>query len=126
VVVLAGSGARLHEAAEAAGLGDYDLTIHDLRHAAASILIASGLSAVDVADVRGHVIPGSPPDEYDCLIPQLCALLTCGRQREEIEEFLAGELEGHFGIESDTVRERELVRRLVAWAQSRPQLQSDE
>jgi integrase len=42
------------KAVEQAGLGGNGLTIHDLRHAAASLYISSGLSAVDVAAVLGH------------------------------------------------------------------------
>jgi integrase len=42
------------KALEAAGLDGNGITIHDLRHAAASVYIAAGLSAVDVADVLGH------------------------------------------------------------------------
>ena len=42
------------KAVEKAGLDGYDLTIHDLRHAAASLYIASGLTPVDVAAVLGH------------------------------------------------------------------------
>ena len=41
-------------AVEKAGLDGNNLTIHDLRHAAASLYIASGLTAVDVAAVLGH------------------------------------------------------------------------
>jgi integrase len=41
-------------AVTAAGLDGNGLTIHSLRHAAASWLIASGMSAVDVASVLGH------------------------------------------------------------------------
>ena len=71
------------------------------------------------------VIPGSPADEYDCLIPQLYALSTRGASSEEIEAFLAGELERHFGLEPDAVREGELAARLVAWADSRRPLQRE-
>jgi integrase len=42
------------KAVEKAGLDGNDLTIHDLRHAAASLYIASGLTPVDVAAVLGH------------------------------------------------------------------------
>jgi integrase len=42
------------KALEQAGLVGYGLTIHDLRHAAASLYIASGLTSVDVAAVLGH------------------------------------------------------------------------
>jgi integrase len=41
-------------AVRAAGLEGNGLTVHSLRHAAASVLIASGLSVVDVAAVLGH------------------------------------------------------------------------
>jgi integrase len=41
-------------ALKAAGLADKGLVIHDLRSAAASLLIAKGLSPVDVATVLGH------------------------------------------------------------------------
>jgi hypothetical protein len=64
------------------------------------------------------VIPGSPPDEYDCLIPQLYSLLRQGAQPEEIEDYLARELQSHFGLEPDAAREGELAGRLVAWARS--------
>ena len=43
-------------AAEAAGLEG--VSFHKLRHAAASRLIAAGLSAVTVASVLGHADPG--------------------------------------------------------------------
>jgi len=41
-------------ALEAAGLAGRGITVHDLRSAAASILVAQGLSPVDVASVLGH------------------------------------------------------------------------
>jgi integrase len=43
--------AKALETAELAGNG---ITVHDLRHAAASVYIASGLTPVEVADVLGH------------------------------------------------------------------------
>jgi hypothetical protein len=77
-----------------------------------------GESEIRVLSNEWDVIPGSPPDEYDCLIPQLYSLLSQGAQPEEIEDYLASELEGHFGVEPDAARERELAGRLVTWAQS--------
>jgi integrase len=41
-------------AVEAAGLADRGITIHDLRSAAASVLIRQGLTPVEVAEVLGH------------------------------------------------------------------------
>ena len=42
------------KALERAGLADKGVTIHDLRHCAASLLIASGISDVEVAAQLGH------------------------------------------------------------------------
>lgn len=64
-------------------------------------------------------IPGSPSDEYDCLIPQLYALLSSGADAERIERYVTGELRNHFGIEPDPPREHELASRLVRWDQAR-------
>ena len=44
----------LVKALEAAGLAGRGITVHDLRSAAASILVAQGLSPVEVASVLGH------------------------------------------------------------------------
>jgi hypothetical protein len=65
-------------------------------------------------------IPGSPSDEYDCLIPQLYALLASGADAAEVERYVTEELRHHFGIEPDPSREHELAIRLTRWAQERP------
>ena len=64
-------------------------------------------------------IPGSPADEYDCLIPQLYAHLRSGATSEEVEAFLARELEHHFGLDPPRERDRDFAERLVRWARSR-------
>jgi hypothetical protein len=66
------------------------------------------------------LIPGAPEDEYDCLIPQLYALLSSARPSGEIEAFLTAQLEHLFGIEPDAQRQQELVGRRMDWAESRP------
>ena len=45
-------------ALDAAGLADKGIRLHDLRHAAASLLIAEGLTPVEVAAQLGHADPG--------------------------------------------------------------------
>jgi integrase len=45
------------KAIEKAGLAGNGLTVHDLRHAAASLYIAAGMTPVDVAAVLGHSDP---------------------------------------------------------------------
>lgn len=50
-------------------------------------------------------IPGSPSDEYDCLIPQLYALLSFGADASQVERYVTDELRNHFGIEPDPSRE---------------------
>jgi integrase len=45
------------QALELAGLTDCGIMVHDLRHAAVSLYIASGLTAVEVAHLMGHADP---------------------------------------------------------------------
>ncbi len=63
-------------------------------------------------------IPGSPDDEYDCLIPQPYGQLRSGASTDEIEAFLANELKHHFGLDPVPEQDRELPERLVRWAGS--------
>jgi integrase len=58
------------------------LTFHDLRHAAASRLIAAGLSAVTVASVLGHDNPSTTPKVYAHLFDRT-------RTDEEIRQALS-------------------------------------
>jgi integrase len=58
------------------------LTFHDLRHAAASRLIAAGLSAVTVASVLGHDNPGTTLKVYADLFDR-------ARTDEEVREALS-------------------------------------
>lgn len=51
-------------------------------------------------------IPGSPDDEYDCLIPQLYAQLRSGASSDQVEAFLAHELKHHFGLDPSPARAR--------------------
>jgi hypothetical protein len=64
-------------------------------------------------------IPGSPDDEYDCLIPQLYAQLRSGASSDEIEVFLAHELKHHFGLDPVPEQDRELAERLGSLGRSR-------
>jgi hypothetical protein len=64
-------------------------------------------------------IPGSPDDEYDCLIPQLYAQLRAGASSDQIEAFLTHELKHHFGLDPSPTADREVSTQLARWAQSR-------
>lgn len=46
-------------------------------------------------------LPGSPDDEYDCMIGPLVHLLRRKASRVEIETYLRKELDDHFGINID-------------------------
>ena len=71
-------------------------------------------------------IPGSPEDEYDCLIPQLYAMLSSSADAAEVERYITDELRNHFGIEPATEGEHEIAAQTrslgagalyrVAWA----------
>ena len=81
-------------------------------------------------EIRKHLnewdpLPGSPDDEYDCLIPQLYAMLSSGVDTAEVERYITDELRNHFGIEPAPPAENELALRLVRtwrdhWVQARP------
>lgn len=54
-------------------------------------------------------------DEYGCLLSPLLHRLHDGVSDKEIQEWIVGELQGHFGMESDQDREAQLVSRIRAW-----------
>lgn len=54
-------------------------------------------------------------DEYDCLIPDLAAMVHDGASQEEISLWLQGELKSHFGLSPRPEREDEVARAIVAW-----------
>jgi hypothetical protein len=64
-------------------------------------------------------IPGSPEDEYECLIPQLYAMLSSSADAAEIERYITDERRSHFGIEPAPRAEHEIATQLVRWAQGR-------
>jgi hypothetical protein len=54
-------------------------------------------------------------DEYDCLLSPLMHHLHGGSKEDELYAWLTRELEEHFGLSTDPVRERQLAASLVAW-----------
>jgi len=67
-------------------------------------------------------IPGSPADEYDCLIDHIVSALHQGKtQRAQIAALISSELENHFGItssEADVIRVAASIQNL--WEQRTP------
>jgi hypothetical protein len=74
------------------------------------------------ADVRAVLvawdpIPGSPDDEYDCLIWPSIKRLDAGVQRDDLADWLSAELVNHFGLASGRAETRPVAQRLLdVWA----------
>lgn len=62
-------------------------------------------------------VAGAPEaaDEYDCMLSPLLRRLHDGVSDKEIQDWVAGEVEGHFGLHSDRDREAQLVRQIIGW-----------
>jgi hypothetical protein len=54
-------------------------------------------------------------DEYDCMLSPLLHQLHDGASVAEIHDWLVREVENHFGVRSDPVRESRLAVAIVAW-----------
>ena len=54
-------------------------------------------------------------DEYDCMISPLLHLLHDGANAPAIRDWIVGEVEGHFGLHADPVREGHLADEIAAW-----------
>jgi hypothetical protein len=65
-------------------------------------------------DPIGVIPAGAPRDEYDCLLAPILRLLETRASEKEISQFLAHEMENHFGLESvsDT---KEFAKKAKAW-----------
>lgn len=61
--------ARFHEIADAAGLPP--IRLHDLRHGAASLMLAAGVAAKVVSETLGHSTIGLTLDTYTSVFPQV-------------------------------------------------------
>ena len=63
------------------------------------------------------LLPGSPSDEFDCIIDLLIGLFYQNQSRPTIEEFIANEFTDHFGIEIGKKKQTELLDELYNWWQ---------
>ena len=62
-------------------------------------------------------IPGSPDDEYDCLIWPTIARLDAGAEKDGLAEWLHAEIATHFGLASSPTDTGPVAQRLLdAWA----------
>jgi hypothetical protein len=62
-------------------------------------------------------IPGSPEDEYDCLIWPSIKRLDAGVEQDDLADWLSDEVRGHFGIAADREETGPLAQRLLdVWA----------
>ena len=60
-----------HEISNAAGLPP--IRLHDLRHGAASLMLAAGVDMKTVSDTLGHSSLGITADTYSSVFPQVAA-----------------------------------------------------
>jgi hypothetical protein len=58
---------------------------------------------------------GAPPDEYDCLVGPLLALLQSGATEVEIEGYLRQRLVEHFGLSCDPQDVATVAGRVRRW-----------
>ncbi len=65
------------------------------------------------------LLPGSPSDEFDCIIHPLIGLFYQNQSRPAIEEFIKTELNDHFGIEIRKKEQTQLLDELYSWWQRR-------
>ncbi len=74
------------------------------------------------ADVRAVLaewdpIPGSPDDEYDCLVWPSIKRLDAGGKSADLAEWLSAELREHFGLTSGQAETGPIAQRLLdVWA----------
>jgi hypothetical protein len=62
-------------------------------------------------------IPGSPEDEYDCLIWPSIKRLDAGAERDDLADWLSDELRDHFGLASSRAETGPVAQRLLdIWA----------
>ena len=54
-------------------------------------------------------------DEYDCMISPLLHRLHDGVAEHEIRDWIVGEVQGHFEMQSDGDREGRLAARIKQW-----------
>ncbi|GIF00726.1 hypothetical protein [Paractinoplanes rishiriensis] len=54
-------------------------------------------------------------DEYDCLVGPLLAELADGADADDIADFLADEIEDHYGLDPDHVDVPAFAARAVGW-----------
>lgn len=54
-------------------------------------------------------------DEYDCMLSPLLEQLDAGAEGEQIRDWLADEIEGHFGMISIPAWEAALAARIREW-----------
>ena len=72
------------------------------------------LNRWDPLGVVGAQGDGGPFDEYDCIVGPLISLLLGGAGGQEVDAYLAAELEDHFGLGPRRVP-ADVVDQIVAW-----------
>lgn len=57
-------------------------------------------------------IPGSPENEYDCLVHKILTMLYQGVSKNELESMLQSELIDHFGLDASREKVKVLVEKV--------------
>jgi hypothetical protein len=65
-------------------------------------------------------IPGSPEDEYDCLISPSIKRLDAGVERDDLVDWLTDEVRGHRGLAASRDETRPVAQRLLDLWAARP------
>ena len=63
------------------------------------------------------LIPGSPEDEYDCLVHHILSALHAGANQEDLEMLIEEEMSNHFGLSATKSTETDLAvaRTILEW-----------
>lgn len=66
-------------------------------------------------DPLGLICDGAPPDEYDCILPEILHRLQEKVSTEQMSKELITHISDHFGVSPDRETTQEFCRKAVDW-----------